>query len=146
MSMKKVRKAKSPRWVTLFRLMILFAPYIAVLAVKRDHFFSLVNGTIVFSAAGMVCAVVLLFLIFSVSRHSETAFAIGAAFALSALFSFFLEGAALATGVAFLCKLMDKSVMIPLYEYVKEKALVEKAAQRAMEQMQEGTKSFVGRV
>ena len=146
MSEKRVSKAGSPcRWY-LFRLVMLFAPYIAVLVLKRACYFSVVGGTVVFSAAGTVCAVVLLLLVFSVPRSSEVLFALGATFALCALLSAFLDGAAPATGVAFLCKLADKSIFLPLYERARERALVQKTAQSTAEQLREELQSYAGRV
>ena len=146
MSEKKIHKAHATLWCCLLRFAVLFVPYCTVLVLNRALYFSLSQGKVVFSAAGMLCAVVLLLLIFSVPRHSEVLFALGATFVLSTLLSTFLEGAAVATGVGFCAKFADKLLFLPLCESAREKALMQKTAHRTAEEVREALESYAGRV
>lgn len=143
---EKKSKDNALCWLFLFRILVLFAPFGSVLVLKRACFFSFSGEAIAFSAAGMICAVLLLMLIFSVPRSSQMTFTFGAIFVISTLLSSFLDGAALASGVAFLCKMVDKIILLPLCERAREKALVQKTAQAAAAQVQEMLKSHAGRV
>ena len=143
---RKTREEHFRFFVYVLRIITLFVPYGVVLFVNRACYFAVVDGTLTFSAAGAICTVVLLMLVFSLPRSSGLLFAFGATFVLCALLSDFLDGATVATGVAFLCRLSDKVLLLPLYEYAKEKIAIKKAADAATEQVKETLKGFVGRV
>ena len=146
MSEKKIHKTHSSLWCYILRLAVLFVPYGTVLVIHRALYFSVAEGTLVFSAAGMICAAVLLLLIFSVPRASEMLFVLGCTFVLSTLLSIFLEGAPIATGVAFCAKLADKILFLPLYERAREKALVQRTAQNTAKEVREALENYAGRV
>ena len=144
---RKTREEHLCLWIYVLRFVVLFLPYTVVLCVNRACYFAVVDGTLTFSAAGAICAVVLLMLIFSLPRSSGMLFAFGATFVLCALLSDFLDGATVATGVAFLCRLSDKVILLPLYEWAKERALLQKTTEAAVERVKEELKNdYAGRV
>ena len=143
----KTREEHFRFFVYVLRIVTLFVPYGVVLFVNRACYFAVVDGTLTFSTAGAICAVVLLMLVVSLPRSSGLLFAFGATFVLCALLSDFLEGAPLATGVAFLCRLSDKVLLLPLYEWAKERVLVQKTTEAAVERVKEELKNdYAGRV
>lgn len=144
---KKTREARLCAWIYALRIAVLFLPYLTVLVLKRTCFFAVVDGTIVFSAAGAICAVLLLLLVFTVPKSSGMLFVFGATFVMCTVFSEFLEGAPMATGVAFLCRLADKMLLLPLYGWMKERALIQKTTEAAVERVKAELKNdYAGRV
>ncbi len=142
----KKRNGNSLFWLYLLRVLVLLGPFGAVLAIKHACYFSMATGTISFSVSGALCVILLMMLLFSLPRASGMLFSFGAIFMIAALLSRFFDGAAPAAGTAFLCRLADKTVFLPLYNAAREKRLVQRTAENTAMQIESVIERYVGRV
>ena len=145
--MSEKTKNKHPLlWLQVLRLLVLLAPSSTVFVVKRASFLVSANGSVSFTLAGTICMILLLLLLFSLPRSSGLLFAFGAIFVICTMLSSFLEGASLVSGIAFLCKLVDKMALVPWYGALREKLLVQKTARSTASEVERVLEQYAGRV
>ena len=128
------------------RAAVLLGPLMAVMIANRARYFSAVDGALQVGFGGMVGIVFAAQLILGAFKPPGAIYMFGGMFFLSWLFPSLSHDLFLLSAIAFVCNLVDMTVMTPLCRAIRDKMFSQRTADTTAAEVKRIIEGYVGRV